>query len=540
MELNAFILVPALLLIVALIVNYIIRSQNKKIYQQLKDEIYEKIGLSRRNNINYIDATITVKSRQALAKYDTISYFKESNVSIDEAERILHRKKDCAKYLNDFLKDNEYRSRRFYDKIESSIRTIISNEGAYRICVNYITSAGNLLDKKVLAVNQADINYYKANKMLFMDKKEALKYKQHEYYEKVSSINDYANNNKEALIIAGSQEKLDVLITKLLERTDNAIKKVKAVESDEWKQIGDFIRITDDDIKKLIEQNKKILDYYETNDFLQIKKTCENLINSQKEFNEYINEKIQTVSKLFGTRIVRNETTISDENNYIRPYKKTITPFTAEVSSTVFGSAENNPLEYVVKYFYPDKKQYNEQIQNLQLLTEELYTLKEAKQIIENYKNDYNQYIVNVPNYVMEYDSDGFYSRLGFANITEALFAVEYKFVYTSNGGMAQRSFAVSMTEDTIAELIKILESKMTASAFAKEQRTLMTKKLRDYIKNRDDFTCCNCGNSSLKEPNLLLEIDHIIPIAKGGITEESNLQTLCWKCNRSKSDKLI
>ena len=43
-----------------------------------------------------------------------------------------------------------------------------------------------------------------------------------------------------------------------------------------------------------------------------------------------------------------------------------------------------------------------------------------------------------------------------------------------------------------------------------------------------------------MKEPNLLLEIDHIIPVAKGGLTEESNLQTLCWKCNRAKSDKLI
>ena len=38
----------------------------------------------------------------------------------------------------------------------------------------------------------------------------------------------------------------------------------------------------------------------------------------------------------------------------------------------------------------------------------------------------------------------------------------------------------------------------------------------------------------------ILLEIDHIIPIAKGGQTVEDNLQTLCWKCNRAKSDKII
>ena len=60
------------------------------------------------------------------------------------------------------------------------------------------------------------------------------------------------------------------------------------------------------------------------------------------------------------------------------------------------------------------------------------------------------------------------------------------------------------------------------------------------FIVKRDDFTCCNCGNSTYAEPNLLLEIDHIIPVSKGGRTVEDNLQTLCWKCNRSKSNKII
>ena len=67
-----------------------------------------------------------------------------------------------------------------------------------------------------------------------------------------------------------------------------------------------------------------------------------------------------------------------------------------------------------------------------------------------------------------------------------------------------------------------------------------MTKKLRELIKTRDNFTCCNCGNSIQYEPNLLLEIDHIIPVSKGGTTTEENLQTLCWKCNRAKSNKLL
>ena len=111
-------------------------------------------------------------------------------------------------------------------------------------------------------------------------------------------------------------------------------------------------------------------------------------MSNQREFNEYITEKVQSISQLFGTRVVRSETINEDEYNYIRPYKKTITPFTAEVSAAVFASAENNPLEYIVKNFYPSKATYPEQIQKLYLLVEELETLREAKQIIENYKKD--------------------------------------------------------------------------------------------------------------------------------------------------------
>ena len=302
----------------------------------------------------------------------------------------------------------------------------------------------------------------------------------------------------------------------MFDRTVNSIKKIKTVDSEEWDIIGNFITRIKNEIVKIVRKNVRILEYYKSPDFLRIKETCEVLMSSQREFNEYINEKVQSISKLFGTRVTRNATVNNDEYEYIRPYQKTITPFTAEVSATVFASAENNPLEYVVKNFYPNKKMYPEQIQKLQLLLEELETLKDAKQIIENY------------------------SRLGFANIDESVLTVAYKFSYTSGGGMAQRSFTVPMTEETIVELIKLLESKLTATAFAKEQRTLMTKKLRDYIKTRDNFTCCMCSNSTHIEPNLLLEIDHIIPIAKGGLTAENNLQTLCWKCNRSKSDKLL
>ena len=520
-------------------------------YKQLETEILKELGYPNWNVISYFDEYVIVKSRQALEKYDDIKFFKENREKIVRAENVLKRKMNIAINLRNFLENNEYKSCSQYGRLTKQINEVLKNAGAYRISVDYISSAGNHLGTKAIIVNQYNIDRFKKDPSLLMGKgeynkylkeqqKEALSRKHHEYYENVNNIIDYANDNRDSLVIKGGQDKLDILIAQLFDRTVNSIKKIKTIDSEEWDVIGDFISHIKGEIEKIVSTNQKILDYYESPDFVKIKDTCETLMSTQREFNEYINEKVQSISKLFGTRVVRNETTNNDEYNYIRPYRKTITPFTAEVSATVFASAENKPLEYVVKNFYPNKKLYPEQIQKLYRLVEELETLRDAKQIIENYKAEYYQYLGDVPDFIMMNDESGFYARLGFANIDESLFAVEYKFVYTSGGGMAQRSFTIPMTEETIIELIKVLESKLTAGAFAKEQRALMTKKLRDHIKKRDNFTCCNCGNSTYAEPNLLLEIDHIIPVAKGGCTVEDNLQTLCWKCNRAKSDKII
>lgn len=539
------------LIIAIIVIIIIVKVISKRKYEELEKEILQKLGFSSWNMVTYFDEYVAVKSRQALEKYDDVKFFKENKGKLTRAEEIIKKKNNIVDILKKFLEDNEYKSRPKYRQITRQIDVVLRNASAYRIKVQYISSAGNHLGEKVITLQQSSINKFKKDPSLLMGKgeynkylkeqqKEALSKKQHEYYEKVNSIIDYANKNRDMLVIKGSQEKVDNLVIQLFDKTVNSIKKIKTIDSEEWTVIGDFIIHHKRELEKIVNNNQRILDYYESSEFLKIKETCEAMMSSQREFNEYINEKIQSISKLFGTRVVRNETINDDEYDYIRPYKKTITPFTAEVSATVFASAENNPLEYIVKNFYPNKKSYPEQIRKLYILIEELETLRDAKQIIENYKADYQQYLGDVPAFIMENDEAGFYSRLGFANIDESVLTVEYKFSYTSNGGMARRSFIVPMTEETIIELIKLLESKLTASAFAKEQRTLMTKKLREFIKKRDNYTCCNCGNSIYVEPNLLLEIDHIIPVSKGGCTEEKNLQTLCWKCNRSKSDKII
>lgn len=67
----------------------------------------------------------------------------------------------------------------------------------------------------------------------------------------------------------------------------------------------------------------------------------------------------------------------------------------------------------------------------------------------------------------------------------------------------------------------------------SKYQRKLMTKELRKRIMKRDHYTCQICGKCMPDEVGL--QIDHIIPVARGGKTVPSNLRVLCSKCNGRK-----
>ena len=60
-----------------------------------------------------------------------------------------------------------------------------------------------------------------------------------------------------------------------------------------------------------------------------------------------------------------------------------------------------------------------------------------------------------------------------------------------------------------------------------------IAKSLRYKVLERDGFACRSCGVKNC------LEIDHIIPKSKGGLTVESNLQVLCGDCNRGKGANL-
>ncbi len=71
----------------------------------------------------------------------------------------------------------------------------------------------------------------------------------------------------------------------------------------------------------------------------------------------------------------------------------------------------------------------------------------------------------------------------------------------------------------------------------SKTPRIRIPPEVRKYVFQRDKYQCQSCGKAN-DETNLT--IDHIIPLARGGQNDISNLQTLCFTCNLQKTDKIV
>ncbi len=71
-------------------------------------------------------------------------------------------------------------------------------------------------------------------------------------------------------------------------------------------------------------------------------------------------------------------------------------------------------------------------------------------------------------------------------------------------------------------------------SVFSFSQSRSVSATTKKIVYSRDGGVCQCCGSSQS------LEYDHIIPYSCGGSSEVSNIQLLCQKCNRSKSNSCV
>lgn len=69
------------------------------------------------------------------------------------------------------------------------------------------------------------------------------------------------------------------------------------------------------------------------------------------------------------------------------------------------------------------------------------------------------------------------------------------------------------------------------------EGRKPLSKKMRFDVFKRDGFQCQYCGATP---PSVVLEVDHVHPVSKGGKNRVDNLLTSCFECNRGKAAGLL
>jgi len=99
-----------------------------------------------------------------------------------------------------------------------------------------------------------------------------------------------------------------------------------------------------------------------------------------------------------------------------------------------------------------------------------------------------------------------------------------------------------SLSQDEKRKLISLCDTKL--NEFKEKRPDIFDHRgqagpvknsLRYKVLKSSNFRCELCGATNKDRP---LDVDHIIPVTKSGATEESNLQVLCSKCNRSKGNK--
>ncbi len=282
--------------------------------------------------------------------------------------------------------------------------------------------------------------------------------------------------------------------------------------------------------------------YFSSEKFKNIKKSIQKHIDDCNELNHHIEELkgsyVNIKSYDYG------DGSMQDASNYNFKRKE----WSSEVksghiyncSASVCKNVSNQPLKYLCKYF--DIKNTDESLSQFENVLNNFAAAEEGKTLLLNQRDlTLNNIKNSIPWPINTFSKKKLIKELGFEEIDLSdLYFPTYTFQYVSAGGNSSIKYDIKLNIENLDKLIIYLRDLIKYKNSVAGQRALMTSKLREKIKVRDDYTCKICTLSTSDEKNLLLEIDHIRPLAKGGITAEDNLQTLCWRCNRSKGAKVL
>lgn len=281
--------------------------------------------------------------------------------------------------------------------------------------------------------------------------------------------------------------------------------------------------------------------YFNSEQFKKIKDSIKNHTENCNELNRHIEELKSSYVNIKSYDY--GEGNMKDKSNYNfvrKEWGKILKNNRVHnCSASVCKNANDQPFKYLCKYF--DIKIDEDTLSNFESVLNNFAAAEQGKVLLQRERDFILDNISkDIPGLIYFFSKKKLTEKLGFEviDLSDLYFPI-YTFQYVSAGGNSSLRCDVKLNIENLDKFVTYLNELVKFRKSAEGQRALMTSKLREEIKVRDNYTCKSCGLSINEEKNLLLEIDHIIPLSKGGITSENNLQTLCWRCNRSKGSRI-
>lgn len=283
--------------------------------------------------------------------------------------------------------------------------------------------------------------------------------------------------------------------------------------------------------------------YFSDEKFISLKESVAEFIEDCNDLNDHIGElrscyKGIESAKQYGSASIYDDSRYRMKREHWKKFVKHERIHNCSLS--VCNGAKKEPFKYFCKYFQVEQNE--ESLSFFEGILSNFSDAETGKKLLKDKKLKLLQSIQDdVPTMIMTFSEGRLLSSLGMKEIDLfGLYFPVYRFSYVSPGGNSSVNCDIKLDINNLNEFVGYLGNLVKFRKSIAGQRALMTNSFRESIKLRDNYTCQICSISALTTESLLLEIDHIIPLSKGGATVRSNLQTLCWKCNRSKGAKIL
>lgn len=284
------------------------------------------------------------------------------------------------------------------------------------------------------------------------------------------------------------------------------------------------------------------LAYFHAGPFAAIKRSIQRYIDDCNDLNNHIEDlraSYVDYRKLdYGEATYRNASKYKYKHSRIANAK--YAPNVYDCSKSVCDNARKQPFKYICKYFNISETERS--LEQFEEILNNFSAAEEGKELSRAYREDILDSIAyEVPWLIRKLFPKKLERELGFNEfVFDEFYYPVFSFRYISAGGNSGSQYDIVLDMPMLERFVNYLSDRVQFRNSVAGQRQLMTPRLRQYIIKRDGYMCRNCGNSTENEPNLLLEVDHIIPLSRGGKTTVENLQTLCWKCNRHKGARVF